>query len=270
MQQRGFTDAVLTNDGNALADFHHQVDIAEQVILVALAQFFHHQGVTEQFFLLLKTDKRVLAAGWLDLGQLNLVNLFGPRRGLARFRGIGREAADKRLQLGNLSLLAGVIGLQALTGGGGGGHVLVVVAGHHLQLAVVQVGHVGADAVQEVAVVGDDDHGAVALLQHTLKPADGIDIQVVGRLVQQHDIRVGKQHLSQQYPKLPAGRYGAHRAVVLFNGDIQTKQQFTGAGFGRIAIHLAELHFQVGHAHALFFGHLGHGVDGVTLGLDFP
>ncbi|MGV8657442.1 hypothetical protein ACV34L_32305, partial [Pseudomonas aeruginosa] len=29
------------------------------------------------------------------------------------------------------------------------------------QIAVVQVGHVGADAVQEVAIVGNDDHGAV-------------------------------------------------------------------------------------------------------------
>src|SRR5690606_30259336 len=119
-------------------------------------------------------------------------------------------AADEGLQFGDLCLLLGVVGQQALAGLFGGGPVLVVVAGEQAQLAVVQVGHVGADRVQEVAIVGNDDHGGVARGQHVFQPADGVDVQVVGRLVEQQHFRVGEQRLGQQHAQLPARGDGAH------------------------------------------------------------
>ena len=50
---------------------------------------------------------------------------------------------------------------------------------------------------EEVAIVGDDDHGAVALVEHALEPANGVDVEVVGGFVQQHDVGVGEQRLRQ-------------------------------------------------------------------------
>ncbi len=94
-----------------------------------------------------------------------------------------------------------------------GRHVVVVVARIDLQRAVVHVGHVGADLVQEVAVVRDDDHGRVALVQHVFQPADGVDVEVVGRLVEQQDVGIREQRLRQQHAQLPARRDVAHRAV---------------------------------------------------------
>src|ERR1700750_342964 len=40
------------------------------------------------------------------------------------------------------------------------------------------------DAVEEVAVVADGDHGAVLALQRGLERLDGGDVEVVGRLVE--------------------------------------------------------------------------------------
>ncbi|MCY1405549.1 hypothetical protein D9M71_207890 [compost metagenome] len=77
----------------------------------------------------------------------------------------------------------------------------------------------GADAVQEVAVVGNDDHGGVTRREHAFQPADGVDVQVVGRFVQQQHVRIGEQRLGQQHPQLPARRHGAHRTEMLVQRD---------------------------------------------------
>jgi hypothetical protein len=74
-----------------------------------------------------------------------------------------------------------------------------------------------------------------------LQPADGVDVQVVGRLVQQQDVRVGEQGLGQQHAQLPARRHFAHRAVVLLGGDAHAQQQLAGAGLGGVAVVLGEM-----------------------------
>ena len=79
----------------------------------------------------------------------------------------------------------GVVFQGALTRLGGSKHVVVVVSRIDGDGVVVQIRHVGADFVQEVTVVRDDDHGGVVLVQHALQPADGVDVQVIGRFVQE-------------------------------------------------------------------------------------
>ncbi|MNM63585.1 hypothetical protein D3C81_749550 [compost metagenome] len=153
---------------------------------------------------------------------------------------------------------------------GRGGHVLVVVAWEQTQLTVVQVSHVRAHAVEEVTVVGNDDHGAVTRLENRFQPADGVDVQVVGRFVEQQHVRVREQRLGQQDTQLPARCHFAHRAEVLFQRNTQSQQQFTGTGFGGVAVHFGEFGFQLGHGHAVFFAHFRQRIDAVALGLDLP
>ena len=128
----------------------------------------------------------------------------------------------------------------------------------------------GADHVQEVTVVRNDNHGAVAIVQRLLQPANGVDVQVVGRFIEQQDIRIGKQRLRQQDTQLPARRDFAHRAIMLFNRNADAEQQFAGARFRRVAVHFAIFDFQVGHFVAIFFAHLSEGVDTIALLLHFP
>lgn len=89
----------------------------------------------------------------------------------------------------------------------------------------------------------DDDHGAVAIVQRLLQPADGVDVQVVRRFVEQQDVRVREQRLCQQHTQLPAWRDFAHRAVMLFNRNTDAQQQFARTRFRRVAVHFAVLRF---------------------------
>ncbi len=204
-QQGGLADTVRADDRHALAGFNLEAEVLEQRLAVeALGHFFDHHSLAVQLLVLLETDERAHTARRLDLGQLDLVDRLGAGRGLLGFRGVGREAADEGLQFGDLRLLLGVVRQQLLAGLGRHGHVLVVVAREQAQLAVVQVSHVGAHAVQEVTVVRDDDHQAGTLGQDVFQPADGVDVQVVGRFVEQQHFRVGEQRLGQQYAQFPA------------------------------------------------------------------
>jgi hypothetical protein len=115
--------------------------------------------------------------------------------------------AENRLtKVCNLRLLARIVCVLALPHLGGSGHVFIIVARVDAQLTVVQIRHMRAHAVQEVAVVRNDDHGAVAVVEHALEPANGIDVEVVCGLVEQHDVGVGEQGLCQQYTQFPARR----------------------------------------------------------------
>ncbi|MNB86292.1 hypothetical protein D3C75_332330 [compost metagenome] len=270
-QHGGFTHAVSTEDGNLLAHFQQQIEFFEQrAVVETFRQIFDGQCITEQLLVLLKADERVLTAGGFHFVELDLVDLTRTRSGLTRFRGVGAKAADEGLQVSNLRFFLGVIRQQTLTRLGGCGHVFVVVTGVHAQFAVVQIGHVSTDHVQEVTVVRNDDHGAVTIVQRLLQPANGVDVQVVRWFIEQQDVRIREQRLRQQDTQLPAWRHFAHQTVVLLNGNTHAQQQFARAGLCRIAVHFAVQHFKIGHFIAIFFAHFSQGVDAIALLLHFP
>ena len=75
----------------------------------------------------------------------------------------------------------------------------IVVSGVELDLGVVDVGDVGADLVEEVPVMGHHDHRVVKVDEKLLQPGDGVQIQVVGGLVEEQDVGVSEQSLGQQH-----------------------------------------------------------------------
>ena len=57
--------------------------------------------------------------------------------------------------------------------------------------------------VEKIAVVADDDHRRRAFQQKILEPFGGLQIEVVRRLVEDHQVRLGQQ------------QFGQHQAVLL-------------------------------------------------------
>ena len=106
-----------------------------------------------------------------------------------------------------------------------------------------------------MAIVRDDHHRAFAFVQDSFQPANGIDIQVVGRLVQQQNIRITKQRLRQQHAQLPTRCHLAHRARVLFDRNANAHEQFAGACFTGVPVEFGELDFEFSDSHAVFFAH---------------
>src|SRR3954463_6383577 len=53
----------------------------------------------------------------------------------------------------------------------------------------------GGEAVEEEAVVADDHGAAGEILQRLLERAQGLDVEIVGRFVEQEDVAALLQHL---------------------------------------------------------------------------
>src|SRR5690606_31164013 len=76
---------------------------------------------------------------------------------------------------------------------------LGVVALEGNAVAAVQFENPACDVIQEVAVVGNGDHGAGEVVQELLQPGNRVGIQVVGRFVQQQHVGGREQQAAQGY-----------------------------------------------------------------------
>lgn len=71
----------------------------------------------------------------------------------------------------------------------------------------------------------DQDQRAFITLQPALQPDHRIEIEVVGRFIQQQQIGTANQRLCQIKAHAPATREVADRALQLFLTEAQTMQQ---------------------------------------------
>ena len=83
----------------------------------------------------------------------------------------------------------------------------------------------GGDIVQELAVMGDQQQRAAEGFQVILKPFDGLDVQMVRGLVEQKDIRMGKENLGQLDAHVPALAEGFRMAVQFVFLEAQAEKR---------------------------------------------
>ena len=113
---------------------------------------------------------------------------------------------DIRFEVGHLvSLLVGLF-LEVPRLFGPKLPVLRVVAGVGVDLPFVQLPDLGDDLVEKVSVVTDDDHADRLAAQVAFEPGGGGDIEVVRRLVQEHQVGAFQEQLRQHHPRLLAPR----------------------------------------------------------------
>ncbi len=78
---------------------------------------------------------------------------------------------------------------------------------------VGELGDHGDDLVQKDPVVGDGEDRAGIVLEPALQPLHALRVEVVRRLVEEHDVRLGKEDDGEHDPHLPAA--GEIAAVLL-------------------------------------------------------
>ena len=122
-----------------------------------------------------------------------------------------------------------------------------------------------ADLIEKMAIVRDDDHRRIALIEHIFEPADGVDIKVVGRLVQQKNVGIREQGLRQQYSQLPARSNAAHLTAVLCRRYTYTREQFSGARFGSVAVVFGKFRLEIGCFHVIVVGRIRVRVNRIAL-----
>ena len=102
--------------------------------------------------------------------------------------------------------------------------VLAPVALEPRHLAVALEGEdVRRDAVEEPAVVGDDDGAAGEVEQRVLERAQRVDVEVVGRLVEQQDVAAAAQQLREVDAVALAARELADRLLLVAAAEVEPR-----------------------------------------------
>ena len=106
------------------------------------------------------------------------------------------------------------------------------------------------DVVQEVPVVGDGQDRARVGGQVLLEPLHALGVEVVGRLVEQQQVRLGQQQLAQRHPAaLTAGQMGhrlvGRRAAQRVHRLLELRVDVPGVGGVELLLQLAHLVHQL-------------------------
>ena len=111
--------------------------------------------------------------------------------------------------------------------------------------------------------MGHHDDDALIIHEEAFQPGDGVNIQTIGGLVQQNDVRLSEQRAGQQHLHLLALGQGAHQAIEHSVVQTQTLQELSGFGFGFPAIQLGKLRFQLCGTVAVLFGKVLFCIEGI-------
>ena len=111
----------------------------------------------------------------------------------------------------------------------------------------------------------DHDQRAVVADEEIAQPVDRVEVEVVGRLVEQQRLRIAEQRLRQQHAHFLAALDLAHQPVMELVGNIEALQQDRRVALGLVAVLFADDAFELAEAHAVGVGHLGLGVEEVAL-----
>ena len=106
----------------------------------------------------------------------------------------------------------------------------------------------GDHPVQEVPVVGHDDHGALVGGQEVLEPPERLQVEVVGRLVEEQQVRSQQQQAGQGRPHAPASRELGERAMNRARFEPEPVEDDLGFRLEPVPAHCLEamLHLAVG------------------------
>ena len=210
-QQRGLAGAVDTHQADALARGQPPGEVIDQGAAV---------GSVDARVLQLHDD---LALALLGKGhELDLVARGGHVRdqrlggldAVARLGGTGWCATTQPRELLARQVLAALLDRIRLAGTLGAREGPVVVAALvDVHRTVVNLPGQRGDCVQEPAVVGDHHHCYLARQQVLGKPLDALDVQVVRRFVQHHQVQILHQRRSDIDPAPLAAGEVAHLGV---------------------------------------------------------
>ncbi len=184
---------------------------------------------------------------------------------LARLGGLGAEAVDEGLQVRARALLAlegrlllrEALGALALERG-----VVARVGDEPLPVHVHdRAGH----AVEELAVVRDEQQRARVGLQPVLQPQHGVEVEVVGGLVQQQQVRAAHERAREVQPHAPAAGERGHGHRFGLRREAQAGHERLRARFRRVAADLVVARVQECRALALLVRGLGRGDGGLDL-----
>ena len=171
----------------------HKTDVVQHLFAVnGLGNPFDQQYIVADLPVLLEAAKRIAAAGRLNCIHLQVVQQFFAAGRLLCLRSVRAETRDKVLQFLYFLFYTLVLVFQLPLR-----HLRVavpeiVVADKHSNFAIVNIRDIRTDFIQKMPVMRNYNDCIFKIHQEILQPFDGVNIQMVGRLVQQQNIRISE------------------------------------------------------------------------------
>ena len=109
--------------------------------------------------------------------------------------------------------------------------------------------------------MADDDDGIGEVGEIVFEPEDGIEVEVVGRLVEEEVVGVAEECLREKDFDLLLTGEVLHELVVEVFLDAETAEEVGGVAFCRPSAHLAELFLELCYLVAVGVGEVGLGVE---------
>ena len=104
----------------------------------------------------------------------------------------------------------------------------------------VEVPDAGADFLHQVLVVRDQEHRALVLLQRDVQRVDRLEIEVVGRLVEDEHVRLLQHDAAEQQPRGLAARQRLGRLQPFLAGEQHLAEQAVDVLARRVRIELVQ------------------------------
>jgi hypothetical protein len=104
------------------------------------------------------------------------------------------------------------------------------------------------DVVQKIAVVADDEDRRGAALQVVAEPQHAFEVEIVGRLVEKQDVRLGEEDGGERHPHAPSAGERAERAVLRLLVEAEAGEDARGAGRRGVGLDVDEPGLDVGDA----------------------
>ena len=263
LEQRGLAATVGADQAHLVAAQDGGAEAVDQRALAEaladVAQLRHDLAAGRaRIHFQLHLAQRFAAAGALLTQRLQPLHP-AHAAGAPRFHALAHPHLLLRQQLVGAGIGQGFVFQLAGLGGLVGAEVARVAAQH----AAVQLDDAGGHRVDEGAVVRDEQQRAAPFVEQRLQPDDGVQVQVVGGLVQQQHVGVGGQRLGQGHALLGAARQRVHHRRGV---QVQALQRLVhpafpvpavqrlDAGLDRVQV-VAGLMRLVAGAQGLGFGH---------------
>ncbi len=116
----------------------------------------------------------------------------------------------------------------------------IVAAAIEHELAVVEMENVVGYRVENVAVVADDDEGAPPVAQKGLQPQRRLEVEMVGRLVEQQQVRLGEERGGEGDAHPPTAGEGRQRAFLRRGVEAESGEDDPGPRRRRMGIDIEE------------------------------
>jgi hypothetical protein len=239
--------------------------VQDDVVAVAHGRILgHDDGRAELFGFGEGEDGAGVVLGEAD--RLHLGEHLDAGLGLLGLGRLGLEAVDEGLEMGAAVLLLLGLGEEvgALLGPLAG--ELVVGAGPVGELLLGQVEDAGDGAVQELAVVGDDQDGVGVLDEVGFQPERAFEVEVVRGLVEEEEVGLGEEDGGQGHAHPPAAREVGAGLARLLVGEAQALEDGGGARLAGPGVDVGEAGLDLGDAVGVLGG-VGFAEQGLALGV---